>query len=344
MKILQEQRTEGKRQDRLVQVDILRAISILWIVGYWHLFDYTKAFPGYNNEFSRFLTVTALGLFVFISGWLIARKEEFKTKQQIKTFLTKKIFRIYPLYVIALLVTAYRSPDNAITIVKGLGLISMFWKPAPLTFWFISMIINFYLFSIFWIPFLSRTKKINQFLPLVGFALFLILLKAYSVSTGLLDNRLLEYFPCFTISLTLAHLIKEKGDTFKRKNFFVCVYWLIFSMLCYSVNRSLSLVISTMFVVPALVFLPSLLKLESFLTQIKGIRFFLIISYSSYCMYLFHRIMFKILKYLYFPESSMFQVIYLVGFCLPLIVIFSFLTQSLYDRVFNLFDLRTKKC
>ncbi|MBE9203854.1 acyltransferase family protein [Synechocystis salina LEGE 06099] len=150
-------------KDRLFQIDILRAISMLWIVGYWHLFNYTEAFSYYDNNLTKFVTYVALGLFVFISGYLIGVKEEFRTVEQVKKFLVKKIFRIYPLYAVALLITSYRGPDSSDTIVKGLGLISMFWKPAPLTFWFISMIINFYLFSIFWLQFLLKTKKINQF-------------------------------------------------------------------------------------------------------------------------------------------------------------------------------------
>ena len=60
---------------KLKSLDYLRSFSMLYIVGYWHLFNYTDAFPQYSNAVTYTMTLIVLGLFVLISGFLIGRRE-----------------------------------------------------------------------------------------------------------------------------------------------------------------------------------------------------------------------------------------------------------------------------
>ena len=51
----------------------MRAVSMLYIVGFWHLLDYTKVAGWHYNPVTYRLTVGALSLFVLISGFLTGR-------------------------------------------------------------------------------------------------------------------------------------------------------------------------------------------------------------------------------------------------------------------------------
>lgn len=61
-----------KNAGKNVAIDLLRGLSIVYIVGFWHLFDLTSQFPGYKNAVTHNLTVIILSVFVFLSGYLLA--------------------------------------------------------------------------------------------------------------------------------------------------------------------------------------------------------------------------------------------------------------------------------
>ncbi len=60
---------------RKVPIDVMRAVSMLYIVGFWHLLDYTKVVTWHYNLVTYRLTVAALSLFVLISGFLTGRQD-----------------------------------------------------------------------------------------------------------------------------------------------------------------------------------------------------------------------------------------------------------------------------
>jgi hypothetical protein len=41
---------ENQMVNRNIGIDFLRGISIVYIVGSWHMLNYTKAIPNYNNK------------------------------------------------------------------------------------------------------------------------------------------------------------------------------------------------------------------------------------------------------------------------------------------------------
>jgi len=54
-------------------IDWMRGLSILFIVGYWHLLGYAHGIDHYKNGFTGRLTLVVLGLFIFLSGHLVSR-------------------------------------------------------------------------------------------------------------------------------------------------------------------------------------------------------------------------------------------------------------------------------
>lgn len=91
------------RAEKLPYIDLLRGLSALYIVGFWHLMNYTAQFRGYANELTHRTTVVVLGLFVFLSGHLLAQSRLAPGLAGLKRFLTRRLLRIYPLYLAALI-------------------------------------------------------------------------------------------------------------------------------------------------------------------------------------------------------------------------------------------------
>src|SRR6266481_3366482 len=86
---------------RKVPIDVMRALSMLYIVGFWHLLDYTKVVTWHYNPVTYRLTVGALSLFVLISGFLTGRKDGDLARGEIWRFYETRFRRIYLPFLIA---------------------------------------------------------------------------------------------------------------------------------------------------------------------------------------------------------------------------------------------------
>jgi len=188
-------------KNRNIGIDFLRGLSMLYIVGFWHMFNYTKAFPEYNNFLTRRFTLIILGTFVFISGYFIGIKDITINKHNIVQFYKKRLLRIYPLYLIAIGLFTVFDLSDLITSIKAGLLISMLIKPSPLTLWFITMLMLFYVIS----PLLIHASKtIKPGSLMIYYLIFLMLLMSYSYFTKMLDLRLVVYFPSFALGVFVA--------------------------------------------------------------------------------------------------------------------------------------------
>jgi len=94
----------GLPKKRIVSLDLLRGLSVLYIVGFWHMFNYTQCFPQYYNFITLRLTLIILASYTFLSGYFIGLKDVILTSKSIKNFLLNRIMRIYPLYILAIVV------------------------------------------------------------------------------------------------------------------------------------------------------------------------------------------------------------------------------------------------
>jgi len=109
---------------KLNSIEYLKAFSMIYIVGFWHLSDYTKYLSITKNSILSDFTLVVLGVFVLISGFLLGKTN----KQPIifLPFLRKILFRIYPLYALAVVVFYFFCINNALISIKSLFFISMF--------------------------------------------------------------------------------------------------------------------------------------------------------------------------------------------------------------------------
>lgn len=315
-------------KEKFIFVDYLRAFSVFYIVGYWHLFNYTDAFPKYYNPVTSALTEIVLGLFVFISGFLICIST--KKSAGIIDLYKKRLVRIYPLYFLAVVVFFLYGLNDGATTFKSLFFVSMIYTPAPMTLWFITMIMLFYLVA----PIIARLSvSLEKYL--VAITLIMASLLTFQLFIGSADIRIMIYFPCFCVGIYCA----TNGVQNRIFSIKYAISFLFFGILAYGMQYMMkvdSWSIISLSKIPLilsfsyLIFAVSYQKRDIFVSS----EFIEFLSYGSYAMYLFHRPIYITLKSLYFPENGTHQILYLVGFCLVLVTIISWSIQKLYDKLY----------
>ena len=122
-------------------------MAICYIVMVRHIDDYASEM--FQCQLVVNLTYVSLGIFVYISGYLLASNNaSFNSITDIKGFLINRVLRIYPLYALALMIFYFLSMINYHQLYSGLLLYNLFNGEYILTLWYISMIILFYIIYI----------------------------------------------------------------------------------------------------------------------------------------------------------------------------------------------------
>ena len=311
-------------RSRLAFVDLLRAACVLYIVGFWHLLNYTSALPGYANPLTTRGVVIVLGLFVFISGQLLGQQKLSLDRAGLSRFFTRRITRIYPLYLGALGLFWATGLIDKLTALKAALFVSMFYGPSPPTLWFITMLLVFYCLAPALILAAGQSTRFAARFATLGASLLLILAAAVSLSPAA-DERIVIYFPAFVLGIHCAAPARKRP-----RGALLSVLALLAIALSFVDTHSAE---KSLFSIP----LASLCPLWIFsLFERKAGRFsrhpaIETLSYASFAMYLIHRPVLLTLKSLYFPESGAGQLIYLVLVCLPAIILCAWLIQKGYD-------------
>jgi len=184
---------------RKVPIDAMRAVSMLYIVGFWHLLDYTKVVTWHYNPVTYRLTVGALSLFVLISGFLTGRQDGGLARGEIWRFYKTRFWRIYLPFVIASGLFLAAGVSDALALFKGVTLVAMLLAPPPFTLWFVNMIVLFYLIAPLLIGLRGNEAAYVALCTVIVGAMVL-----YQAETGKIDMRLILYFPCFAAGIFLA--------------------------------------------------------------------------------------------------------------------------------------------
>jgi peptidoglycan/LPS O-acetylase OafA/YrhL len=321
------------RRERNQAIDLLRALSILWIVGYWHLLGYAPAVDGYKNGLTHRLTVVVLGLFVLIAGHLIGRSG-IRNGADILAFYRRRLIRIYPPYVLALLLFALCGLLKAGQFLPAALLVSSFGDNPPHTLWYIAMLVVFYLLA----PFLLLLReRLGRGIG-AGIAAAAVLIGLSTVLWQLVpqvDPRLFLYFPPFVVGLLVSSQLEPERLS----------PWGLLLVLALGVAGALESLVhvgsqldNDMIgsVLATLVPLALLVLVQRWLPRLRLWAPLMAVSTASYFMYLFHRPIFHWLSPLgkaLLPAGPVPEVAWLMGFCLPVIVVVAWLGQRAYDTL-----------
>jgi peptidoglycan/LPS O-acetylase OafA/YrhL len=310
---------------RDVSIDLLRAACILYIVGYWHLVPYTEAFPGYANSITEGIKDTALGTFVFCSGVLLAGRPIALMRVSLVAFYQRRVLRIYPLYAIALLLFGAVGLADRDVILNAMLLLSMFKPPAPYTLWFVSMIMTFYLVT----PFLVRLADYPRLYLLASLVIILCAVIIHQ-ETHPLDTRLIQYLPCFLVSIAYKRVVRLEQLIRSRAAVLLALFIPAFYL--YQLQYGAGSVAALGRIPAVLIGTLLLFHAAALLAGRCNARAVVWVSYASFCTYLFHRVIFQMSIDLYYPAEGYARLVYLLGVVLPATVVISYYAQLAYDR------------
>lgn len=317
---------------RRVPIDVMRAVSMLYIVGFWHLLDYTKVAGWHYNSVTYHLTIGALSLFVLISGFLTGRKSGGLAQGEIWKFYKTRFWRIYLPFVIASGLFLAAGVSAALPLVKGVTLVAMLLAPPPYTLWFVNMIVLFYLIAPLLISLRGNEVAYIALCTAIGGAMIL-----YQAMTARIDVRLILYFPCFaagvflaggslpssmlsliglTILAVLSLVPTLAGPSWRLEGDLSAVPWALFGSLA-------------VFVV--VMRAGRNLKPTAILREVSDASFF---------MYLLHRPLYLWMQTVWFPSTEKEQVPYLLFVCLPVIGIVAWLSQRAYTGFLQRHEVR----
>jgi len=313
---------------RIKAYDILRGISILYIVGFWHLMDYSEDLAFLRTDVTLFITYCVLGLFCFLSGVLLAEKYEFQTVQDHLGFYKRRIIRIYPMYIGALAAYVVIGFISIRTLVTSALLLNSILNIPLMTLWFISVIFVLYILT----PLLLRKFSTMRLiiLSLIACMAFIII----NITTGYIDLRLPMYLVPFSMGLLISKnpTIKKTMMTAPYLLLSVCLLAISYFLNSYAGNEYFKLFIIDIGILAGI---NLLMFLATRFETILDNRILRLLSYSSYSMYLIHRVTLRLGVKIYDPSGLLISIVYLAGILLPLTVLGAYLYQAGNDLILN---------
>lgn len=257
---------------REVGMDCSRAVCALYIVGFWHLSEYIGI--DIWNSVTYQATHGVLATFTFISGYFLGKKKVESIKE-IFLFYMKRLAGFYPLFIVACILL-YRIgciKDSRQLVLTTFGL-SCFVPPAPMTAWYLCMLMNFYFIT----PIINSyaTRK-ARWLIIAATELLLIVTVAY----GNADMRLCFYWPFYSAGLLSSTKILVNKVNFKAILSAVIIF------LGVSINIGNGIGIFSFITSGCIVVF--MLNVGQILKNTVLHRSMMLISYASMCAYLFHR-------------------------------------------------------
>lgn len=309
-------------KNHVASIDIMRALSMLWIIAVYHVCSYTHI--DVRGHYTAQFTFAVLACFTFISGYLLG-KNKFCNFSDVKSFYKKRFLRIWPLFFIActsLLAVKYLADFDYINNFKQylatiFGL-SLFFPPVPKTVWYASFIILMYAITpIILLP----KKKITR----LSVAVLIFILMLVAVKFGA-HKRLILFYPYYPLGLLLSDN-KKILDVNYLRDIIIMVLSVIIAL---SVNHLYndSRIYAMQYIID-FCWLTAICEFAKLLGKIKvAEKFWYFLSFGSFAAYLFHRQFLGLIIYLYGSKLPIW-LCYLVA--IPLLMIISYFVQYFYD-------------
>ena len=336
-------------KNRDINLDIIRSLAIFMIL-FHHLPQYYFNFYDlrYFNINVDLSTISALmryfglGLFTFCSGYLLTQRySKFENGDDIRKFLQKRYARIFPLYILALIIFVVGSGNfNVFSfIVHVLGLQSLFCSKVcvPIfTLWYVGLIVVYYHLFVIMNKFCSDLFEYITF----GFIVIVILF-TLNKYLGIIDRRLIVYFPTFLAGMLMA----KTGilNKLKNRHILISVITWIFIMIFYiAIVRNISKQDISLYYILYLVtinlimvnFTIIVFYYSKLMHMSRLSKFFQQVSYASFCIYLFHRPVWHVMKLIYQSNNKIIYGAYLILIGISMIICLSYFLQKTYDVQF----------
>jgi peptidoglycan/LPS O-acetylase OafA/YrhL len=302
--------TSGHKSDKTNTLDFANALTAVCILSVLliHYDNYTlNIFPFFFNDFFH-ITLPKIGFFwstlvgfSFLSGYKLTLS---KNPQSFKEFWLRRFIRVYPLYLIAvilfaLLVHPHSSPGSIIVHILALqGLFPDLFGSSFLTLHYIGILFLYYLAYQLTHQYLKQPKQyLMAHLVILVFSFALHLWKPLGYT--LFDIRYFLYYPFFVAGVFCALSRKTIHSFFTRIFHFLSFPWL-------SQTRTWQFIVGT--------------------TNNSAL--------ATYPIFLFHRPFWQTIINLV-PERQMLQWLLVVVFGFPALFIGGYFIQISYNKIID---------
>lgn len=324
---------------REYRFDVVRVVCMTYIIAYFHLYGYV--YPQGQTPVSVAMAHACLGLFTFVSGYLLGKKYSFGKHGNcdVGSFFTKRILRVVPLFVISSIALYIINFNSAGATWNGLLCISPFVDPKPLTLYYIPIILWCYLIT----PLISRHGVSWRLISCL--TLFVFLLVACFLFPSI-DNRFVFDVFFYFVGIISASCFDWKINTSYGKTIKTIILLLFLVLIVVSSHFSLlNGTIGQMAVGAVGVFVilficndASLFLFERHSIQGNKAKVYVckiinVVSYASMACYLFHRLFYWLVEILWNPSDVFAKWLYMAVMVYPVIVALSYVIQSSYDKV-----------
>jgi len=306
-------------KSRDAAIDWMRAVSILYIAGFWHLNNYTTALPWYRDPPFARVTVLALALFVLISGFLAGKAGAPVTRQRLASYYRRRLIRIYPPYLLALGVFTALGLSGAPFLPSAL-MLNMIVPPPPFTLWFMTMIVLFYLAAPFLLALADRPARLIGTIAVIWMILFALDRFAFGI-----EDRLLIYLPAFAAGILIAnHAAPQRLVLAVSALVAVIGYAVSLNATVQDADQSLWIALwATGSAVFTFVVLRGRLPRSRIVEEL---------SLGGFFLYLFHRPIYVVLLKVSGVQAPWTRELLLIGIGFPVAIVFGILAQRAYDR------------
>lgn len=320
--------------ERNITIDILRGACMFYVVGVCHLSQYLgHEYYLYYIPFGNSIGWTCLGTFSMISGFLIGRKYCVHSFSDVRQFYKKRLVRFYPLFFLSAICLLLIGFNNSCQTVNALTGISPFVRNSmcrPLTLWYISMIMVFYLISP--VVLLVSRKWPRILISILIISFFVGISSVIYVDKRFIFNLLLFLFGSCMALYNLSNLQKFTGWSGMIVSLIVYVGMLT---LLDVVHHPIFRWSTDFFGVLCLVIIANFMS-KKISAKNTYVHF---LSYVSMSAYLFHRFVYWGCLKIFNPNDITLLGLYLFVFAFPVTLCFAYYVQKYYDKLVSRFFL-----
>lgn len=328
-------------------IEFLNSLFI-FIILFLHYTTYTTNYFWILSAYkvTSFLQKLSVGGFIFLSGFKLAKA---KISDSSMAFIVNRFLRIYPLYLLAVIVFSFTAypyvnkgdlpslPNIIIHVLCLQSIVPDMFQANYSAIWFVSVLVCCYGFFLLTRRKLQSTFLFFLFLFLSSLSIFTIHVLGRKMNVAIFDEDLFIYLVFFALGMFYSNSRKIIDEANNRILGYLFIFGFVCLILFYNGNY-----LNFWYAAPAELFFILISTVPICLLAFKIIpthelsvsvsQFLSWVSYSSFCVFLFHRPIWSVMATIW-SERSLPQWLFILGFGIPTIFASCYLIQRIYNRV-----------
>ena len=328
---------------REYRFDVARVVCMTYLVAFTHLYAYIYPLGRDTYYIPACVTLTdsCLGLFTFISGYLLGRKYLFgkQGNTDVWIFYKKRLLRIYPLFFVSSIMLWIIGFNDMEATINGLLGISPFVHPSPRTLWYIPVILWCYLIT----PLISRHSMKWRIYTSVCLLIILCVARMLFASV---DSRLIFNMFFYLIGMNCTIFKNWRCSScfgpIMQVGIILLFVFLIHIGLYYSfLKHGVTImpvggvgVLAILFIcegISKMLFNGYNVHHNRF--KVHACQIIGVVSYASMACYMFHRFFYWGAERIWNPSDTSVKWLFMIVIVYPVIVMLSYAIQKLYDNL-----------